>query len=164
MVDIREFTEADTEQVLSCIVALQEHERMVEPLHRPGYEMAEEYLAFLQMQCLSCEGKIFVAVLNEALVGFSSVWIEEQFEEILTEPMRAGYISDLVVLKKFRGAGIGPALMGKAEAFLIEQGVGLVKVGSLSRNPAAANLYRKLGYRNYSVTHLKSLSKSRAEE
>lgn len=154
---IREFIESDSEQLLLCIIELQEHERALEPLHRHGSEMAEEYFAFMRQQCLQKKGKIFVAVIDEALVGFSCVWFEEQFEEILAYPTRSAYISDLIVTQKSRGKGVGSSLMARAEAYAIEHDTPLLKIGVLSRNQSAVELYRKLGYRDYAITLVKKI-------
>ncbi len=158
MNEISEYQPAYFEGVHRCMLELQAHERRLEELHREPEAMAREYLAHLESECRSKDGKWFVALDGEQIVGFICVWCREQLDEYMSEPLECAYISDLVVLAEHRRRGIGPALVEYAENYAKERGISLIKIGSLARNNLSMDLYRRLGYRDYAVQFVKKLA------
>ena len=57
----------------------------------------------------------------------------------------------IFVSPKARGQGVGEKIVGKLEAYLISQGVDLVKLETGIYQPEAIGLYKKLGYRECGV-------------
>ena len=57
------------------------------------------------------------------------------------------YISNVAVYKRFRGLGIGKALMNKAESRAKMSGADYAVLDVEAENNVAINLYKKLGYR-----------------
>ena len=71
---IREYEpDRDRDRLRAWIVALQEFERGLEPALPPGEEMADAYLAFLLKRCSTASGRVFVAEVDHAVVGFIGV-------------------------------------------------------------------------------------------
>lgn len=141
-----------------CIVALQEFERTLEPALPKGEAMADAYLAFLFDRCAAAAGRVFVAEVDRAVVGFVGVLAEVPPAEPDEEQAPYAYVSDLVVLPTYRRRGIGRALLDRAEAFARERGARMLRVAVLAKNRPAGELYRSLGFSDYVVQLSKMLS------
>jgi ribosomal protein S18 acetylase RimI-like enzyme len=57
-----------------------------------------------------------------------------------------GLVSDLVVMGKFRGLGIGRRLLESAESYARVCGVRWLRIGVLAGNQSAESLYASLGF------------------
>ena len=66
-------------------------------------------------------------------------------------------ISDLLVKNDYRGAGHGKALLKTAEQYTVAQNVRWLRIGALTGNDNAANLYSSLGFKDIYVEMEKSL-------
>lgn len=68
---IREYQpEHDTPRLHECVVELQEFERTIEPALPAGTTMADAYLAYILERCREYHGKVFVAEVDDQVVGF----------------------------------------------------------------------------------------------
>ena len=143
---IREYEASDVEAVRRCIVELQEFERAIDSRLRPGELIADEYWSQVQRRCTDRNGCVFVAEIEAAVVGFVAVLAEEQFTELDDPPGRYALVTDLMVVAPFRGRGIGRRLIERAEAFARSAGVGELRIGVLSANQPARQLYLSAGF------------------
>lgn len=157
MIVTRKAHAADEGALLVLLEELQEHERQFESNHRPGPEMARDYLPYLKQQCLENDGTILVAEFDGAIVGLLCVWRRQQLDEHMSQPFEIAYVSDLIVSKSQRRHGVGTRLLDEAEAYARAHDLRMVKIGSLSRNFHAKELYRKRGFRDYSIQLVKDL-------
>ena len=154
-IHIREYQPGDAAAVRQCVVALQEHERTIDPRLRPGEAMADAYCEQIHARCRRADGKIFVAEQDGVVVGFVAVLARETFKE-LDEPTGSyAFISDLVVLAPYRRGGIGRKLLARAEAFAREAGARELRIGVLARNVEALRLYQAAEF----TPHLEVLAK-----
>lgn len=143
---LREYRPADADALRRCVVALQDFERTLEPRLRPGDAMAEAYCAQMHARCERAHGRVFVAEHQGAVVGFVTVLAREAFTE-LDEPIGTyAFVSDLVVLSRYRRRGIGRQLLARAEAFARDAGATEMRIGVLARNQAARHLYLSAGF------------------
>ncbi len=78
---------------------------------------------------IECEGKV---------VGYGIAIIE---------PGRVGHIISIAIDPKYRGLGLGKALMKELERRLRSYGVNTVKLEVSVNNHIAINLYKSLGYK-----------------
>ena len=69
--------------------------------------MADAYMAFLLDRCERCSGNVFVAEVNDSVVGFVSVLAKVLPEEPDEDQAEYAYITDLVVLPSYRRQGLG---------------------------------------------------------
>jgi ribosomal protein S18 acetylase RimI-like enzyme len=67
------------------------------------------------------------------------------------------YISDLIVLPRYRRRGIGRALLDRAEALVRSSGAKVLRGGVLAKNEPAARLYRSAGFAGYQLQLVKKL-------
>ena len=143
---IRQSRQDDSVAIRQCIVELQEFERGIEPRLRPGESMADAYWDHIQERCAAANGVVYVAIQDEALVGFVAVLAEEPFEGLDDPPGTYGLVTDIVVLGSHRGQGIGRKLLEQAEAFVRAAGAHELRIGVLSRNQNARPLYLSAGF------------------
>ena len=152
---IREYRAADARAVEACIVELQEYERRIDPRLRPGSSMAAEYLALTLARCNDYTGRVFVAECASVVAGFTTVLARMPFLELDDPPGEFALITDLVVLERFRRQGYGRALLEAAERFARDCGATELRIGVLSANRTAKDLYARAGF----GTHAEVLTK-----
>jgi len=85
--------------------------------------------------------RLIVAEMDEALIGYCLV--------LMSAATRLARIYSIAVLPSHRGLGIGEKLVGKAEAVAVEADRIIMRLEVREDNPAAINLYRRLGYRQF---------------
>jgi ribosomal protein S18 acetylase RimI-like enzyme len=88
---------------------------------------------------------VFVAYLEGELVGcFSIQWkYEDKWGELFHE--NAGYVYRLVVLRKYKGQGIGNHFLTWAEAYIKNEGKKWLRLDCMADNPVLNQYYRSLG-------------------
>ena len=137
MINIREATESDAAIVTSLSREL-------------GYEASEEEtssrLASLQG---NARNRVFVAENDGVVVGWCHVSV---VESLVHDPFVE--IRGLVVTEWLRSAGIGSALVARAEEWAIDQDVNDMRVRSNVVRERARRFYEKLGYKVTKTSHL----------
>jgi GNAT superfamily N-acetyltransferase len=145
----REYREDDAAAVRACVVELQEYERTIDPRLRPGSLIAAEYLTQMLDRCGAHAGQIFVVECGGVVAGFVTVLARIPFQE-LDDPLgEYALISDLVVLERFRRRGLGTALLNAAQQHARLQGARELRIGVLSANHAARQLYGRVGFSSH---------------
>ena len=94
-----------------------------------------------------------VAEMNGEAVGFFCLGIEVLYER----DCLCGRLLALVVDERFRGAGIGEALVLAAEAWFADQGVHTVMLTSRYTRLDAHRFYKRLGYVDTGIRLAKEL-------
>lgn len=130
MITIREATESDATIVASLSREL-------------GYEASEEEtLSRLAALQASARNRVFVAENDGAVVAWCHVSV---VESLVHDPYVE--IRGLVVTEWLRSAGIGAALVARAEEWAIDQDVNDMRVRSNVVRERARHFYEKLGYK-----------------
>ena len=93
---------------------------------------------------------LFVAELDGAVVGFVNVALREAPDIPIVVPRCYAHISDVVVGQDMRRAGIGRALMDRADRWARDQGATAVELTVYEFNDGARAFYRALGYETLS--------------
>ena len=128
------------------LIELQEFERRFDPRMPRGADIVDEYVADMLEQCRLYAGKVLVAELDGAVVGYATILTRVPNEELEDGDYEYGLISDLVVLESYRGRGFGRKLLGEAEAYARTAEVQWLRIGVLSDNRPALELYGSLGF------------------
>jgi GNAT superfamily N-acetyltransferase len=152
---IREYQNGDAAALRQCVVILQDAERAIDPRLLPGEVMADAYCTRIHARCREAAGKIFMAEEDSLVVGFSTILADEPFTELDDPPGHYALITDLVVLESHRGRGIGRLLLERAEAYAKQAGAKELRIGVLSGNRMARQLYVDVGFQ----PHLELLTK-----
>ncbi len=151
---IREYRLDDSLQIKECLLVLQDFVHLLEPkIVATGSKVFDSYFEYLINEINKKDGKIFVVESRNAIVGFVGLFVTQ--EEWESE--KSLYISDLVVLEKYRGLGLGTKLLEYVEDYAKQQGAKFIKIGALEKNHGALDLYRKMGFADYLVVLLKTL-------
>jgi ribosomal protein S18 acetylase RimI-like enzyme len=143
--------------VRACVVALQDHERSLEPWLPPGEEMANDYVDFLRRNCLEHQGEILIGMVDDEVAGFVCVLTDVPPSEPDESRAHFAYVSDLFVHVNYRGLGLGRRLLQEAELVARSQGAHVLRIGVLARNGVARELYAKLGFVEYHVQMIKAM-------
>ena len=155
---IREYNnETDFEGLRQCVISVQDYERGLEPRMPNGKDIVDDYIPDLFRRCKRYKGKIFVADAGGAVAGYVVILTKVTSEDIDDGGMEFGRISDLVVLEKFRGRGFGRELLSAAEIEARDNDVKWLRIGVLSANRIANDLYLSEGFRPHSIELEKTL-------
>jgi ribosomal protein S18 acetylase RimI-like enzyme len=127
----------------------------------PGEEVADAYLDSMFRRCHEFDGSVMVAIENDGVVGFVTIWTRYHSTEPGDDPAEHGFISDLVVSSANRGGGIGRALLRAAEARAEEAGARFVRLSVLAGNVAAVSLYAAEGFKETQTYLEKALARTR---
>jgi ribosomal protein S18 acetylase RimI-like enzyme len=122
-----------------------------------GKDIVEEYIEHLYKRCIESEGDILVADVENEIAGYTLVLAKVVSEEIDDGGLEYGLIADLVVMRKFRGLGIGGQLLDAAESYAKSRSVKWLRIGVLAENNLARELYQSRGFRNYYIELEKDL-------
>src|SRR5688572_16128591 len=155
---IRQFQHGDGDACRACVVELQDAERQFDPRLRTGDSMADEYLRHMHVRCREYAGTILVAQHADAIVGLVMLLTRVPFETLAEPPGHYALVAELVVRASSRGRGVGRALLRAAERLAHESGVTELRIGVLSNNLSARNLYIGEGFTPYSEILAKPLN------
>lgn len=151
--NIREFDpETDKVAVEECLAELQEFSRRHDERLPRGSAMAREYLERLHARCHLHSGKVFVAEVNAAVVGYICVLARVPSAEPADGVAEEAQIVDLVVRSHARGTGAGGSLINAAETYAQSQGAEWLRVGVFAWNSHAIEMYERLGFSKLEVT------------
>jgi GNAT superfamily N-acetyltransferase len=109
-----------------------------------GYNRTPQHIAdwLSHLHASPAEQAVFVASLNDEVVGWIEVSIERRLQ---SDPF--GMIGGLVVSDRVRSRGIGRMLCRRAEQWTWDQGLDTLRVTSRSTRPGAHRFYLRDGYR-----------------
>lgn len=148
-VEIRDYEpRRDRDDVIRCVAALQDFERSLEPNLPPGDRIARRYVEAMLQRCTAYEGRVFVAVVEQRVVGFVCVLahIPETAADDFARPHAA--IGELFVDAELRGVGVGKRLLRRAEEHALKRGATRLRVQVLADNKVARGLYGGFGFRD----------------
>jgi GNAT superfamily N-acetyltransferase len=94
------------------------------------------------------DARMFVAEVGGVVAGRVHAAIAQHLE---SDPFVT--IGGMVVDERFRGRGVGRALMQRVEAWAAERGCGLVRLSSSITRTGAHRFYEQLGYRHVKTQH-----------
>lgn len=147
----------DMDALRACMLELQEHERAIYTRLPPGTDVVDDCIRHMLEQCEKCKGRIILAEVDGQAAGFLTVLTRVVSDAPDDGPLEYGLVSDLVVLRKHRGKGIGRRLMQLAEAHAKANGVEWLRIGVIAGNQAAERLYMSLGFRPWHVDFEKNI-------
>lgn len=154
---VRTYQPADRFEVEACMVALQEYEKSLGADRKPGVEIAKTYVDHLLNEVSAKRGAIYVAQHKDQIVGFVSVWIDQDDELIAKGETQFVYCSDVIVLEGFRQQGIGRKLLAAVEAYAKERGVATIMCAVIVNNTIMRQGLSRAGLREYEVVYRKKV-------
>jgi ribosomal protein S18 acetylase RimI-like enzyme len=122
----------------------------------PAEETADAYLVWMLGEAAR-DGAVFVAEAGGVFAGFAAGWIvEENWIEETPDSNRFGCVSDVCVLRAFRGRRIAARLLEALETRLSLSGVARIRLSALAANTAARTSYERSGYAPYEIVYEKA--------
>jgi len=103
---VRAYRPEDQDRVKHCIIELQDFERVLEADRDEGEHIVERNFQELQEAHHQHTGRMFVAEVEEEIVGFINIRFEHESQTYLSSLVDYAYISDVVILQAYRGRGI----------------------------------------------------------
>ena len=154
---IRKAKKADIEDIIKIADQLRKTEA---PLDKTKNMKDDSYLSDVyrkrQLEYISSRKKLFyVAILNDKIVGYINGYIVEHADVFYKEPV--AYLDCVCVDKKVRNQGIGKKLIAEFTKIVKDKGVKYIKLNAFANNIPAVNLYKELGYEEYSVYYMKKI-------
>lgn len=103
------------------------------------------YASYLRTQLDVPRAAVFIAEAEDAVVGYVYVALESYDYMSLRGP--AGIVHDVIVDPKFRGRGVGRALLEAALDYFRANGMTQVVLATAQRNEAAQRFFASAGFR-----------------
>ena len=138
----------DAEAFRACIIEHQDVHRALEPSWPEGDAVVDRYVAYLETQCATRDGRVLVADVDGTIAGFVCV-VSATHGDSPDDPATYAWIHDIFVRPAHRRRGVATTLMAEAESFVRARGARELRLGVLDRNANARALYRGLGFRGY---------------
>jgi len=147
---IREATSKDLKYVAKLNFELDKYEKRWYPYPNLNLKNSEKWLK------KSFPGKkIFVAIDNKKIVGYSFGWIETRFYH--NKVKKYVYCSDLFVLKEYRRKGIGKKLIKKFEDFCRKKGLEYLQLSTNFKNKIGKKIYPSIGFKECEIMYVKRI-------
>jgi ribosomal protein S18 acetylase RimI-like enzyme len=124
----------------------------------PGPGIEAGYAWFLGTQLTEPDVLIVVAERAETLLGYLYAAVEPRSWKELRE--EAGFIHDVVVDERYRGAGVATALVEAAADWFAARGVPRVILWTAEQNAVAQRLFAHLGFRRTMIEMTRELPES----
>jgi ribosomal protein S18 acetylase RimI-like enzyme len=121
----------------------------------PGSAPEEAYSRFLAGELESDGVAVFVAVREDAVLGYLYAGIEPQSWKELRE--RAGFVHDVVVAEAGRRMGIAAALIDAALEWMRSRGLNRALLWTAWQNEGAQILFTRLGFRRTMIEMTREL-------
>jgi ribosomal protein S18 acetylase RimI-like enzyme len=93
---------------------------------------------------------LFVAEVEGQVVGFLHVTVRDAPSISILVPRRVAVVDNIAVQEEYRRAGLGRALMGRAERWARAKGSAEMELNVYEFNEAAIAFYESLGYEAFS--------------
>jgi ribosomal protein S18 acetylase RimI-like enzyme len=135
---IRQAGPADLDALLPLVAEFHAHERIV-------LSADDRRAALARLLGDAVLGAVLVAEGPGGIVGYALLCLGYSVEF----GGRDAFVDEAFVLPSSRGAGLGQALLAEAEAEARRRGVRAIHLEADHANPRAAELYRRLGFRDH---------------
>jgi ribosomal protein S18 acetylase RimI-like enzyme len=162
-VTIREYQDMDKDKdkVIKLMEALRDYavglDRIKRMRRMPDY--GQVTFQNMMKSIRDYQGKIFVAIDNEQIIGYVSGMVSPQSEQHLLSviPTKVGFIKDLFVTEQFRGFKVGKMLISKMEKYFKSLNCDSLWVDVSSPNEMARRFYAEAGFMEREIGLLKRI-------
>jgi len=160
MIKIIDYSNKYDEDIKNLLVELQEY---ISKLDREKYNVIsssfrEEYFKEAISTIKKYEGKIFLAMDNEMIVGaIFGVINNDNIDSYSFKAPKRGRVTELIVANDFQKNGIGKLLLDKMEAYFKSVGCSGVLLDVFAYNEVARDFYLKNGYFDRTMEMMKNI-------
>lgn len=150
--NIIEYQEKYLEDIKDLLVELEEYivnidEDNLDTIH-PEYR---DKLAILDLEEVSkYQGKCYLAIEDNKAIGLimGCIFPYSEYDYLDYKCPKRGEITELIISKNSRSAGVGQKLMNKMEQYFKKEGCKYIHIDVFAYNKNAINFYNKQGYHN----------------
>lgn len=147
--NIRRATKDDFEALKEIKLLSKQEELKYSESIRPIDENKEDYFRYLKKDLKYINRGLFIAEDDGKIVGMI---LAQYYDPLpISKYKRKGYISNLFIMQDYRGKGLGVKLIETAEGWLKRNKTEHITLEIHKDNKAALSLYRKVGYKDYTV-------------
>lgn len=159
---IREFKNQDIEEIKDLLVELQEYVIEIDKynLNIISADYREKYFEYMLQDCLSQQGKIFVAIEENKVIGFIAGFVQsyDDRDKLDYSCPKKGIVAELIVKKGIRSRGCGRALLTEMENFFKSIKCEYVQIDVFAYNDIAKHFYHKNNYEERMLSMFKKLN------
>jgi GNAT superfamily N-acetyltransferase len=148
---IRDYRVQDLNALEALSVEIQDYERQFDPALRTGADCASDYVQELLDIREKQSGRILVAEVDDEVVGMTAFRTDKPIEHERPHV----YVSDLVVLPRYRRFGIARALLEAVEAETRSLGIGRILLMVYADNEVARRVYDEYGFEPLEILMVK---------
>ena len=154
---------------MKLLLATQKDIPNISPLYRSLFESvaelepyffkeAEQDSSFLETTVNSDDSDIIMAVMNDQVVGFALIQLQETPPYNVYQKHQFAYLIDLITKSQHRGKGVATALLEECEAWSKRKGAEYLELSVLTKNSNAYELYLKQGFSEKMTTLYKAIN------
>jgi ribosomal protein S18 acetylase RimI-like enzyme len=143
---IREAVPSDLDGVFAVFTLADKLHRDAHPEVFRKPENPDDVKDYLLSAIQEIEAVVFVAEVQEEIVGAILAWQRQSAEISLLVKQIYLSVENLVVAENWRGQGIGQALMAQVHCWAQEQKIKYIQLTVWEFNQGAIAFYEKLGY------------------
>lgn len=144
---IRDYAAADRPLLVELAREMQAAEASFYDRLKPPAEIGDWYIQTLLDACETKNGRILVATDGDTPIGYAVVLTHVTSEDEPDEIDHVhAFIQDIAVTERWRGRGVGSALLAACEDTARKAGVRWLRLSVLAENTRALGAYRKAGF------------------
>ncbi|KAF0136482.1 MAG: putative acetyltransferase [Xanthobacteraceae bacterium] len=144
---IRPYAPGDRAAVVGLVHQLNLYEDAISADRARDVKAAEACLDSDLSRIARDGGAIMVAVDGRDVVGMMCFVLEQPQPYLRAEIAQVGWVSELVIDERYRGQGIGTALLEEAERLARGHDVKRLMIGAIVGNHIARKAYERFGFR-----------------
>lgn len=134
----------DIPSLVNLSMEMADYHRKIDQYYKPGKELRRKNKEWFLKILSKKSFKVLVVKEKNNAIGYGVASVEKA--KCFVSYKKIGKINSVFIKEKYRGKGIGKKLLKTLLGWLKSQDVEDVELNVDSRNKAAINFYRKLGF------------------
>lgn len=159
--EIEELKEMYFKNVKDLLMELQEYIIEIDnfKLNVLAKDYREKYFEYMLKDCKNNQGKVFVAVNGNKVVGMIAGFVQryEERDKLDYACPKKGVVAELIVNKSARCDGVGSKLLNEMEVYFKSINCEYCQIDVFAPNEDAKTFYCKKGYKDRMITLFKKL-------
>lgn len=151
--NIRKAKIEDYNQIIKLYKELYDTEKVFYTNLCKEYDISDKQRIKIEKRIKSRKGIILVAEEEEKIIGLIDGYIIDSIYYV----EKVGYLDHLCVDKSYRNLGVAKKLIEDFSSRMKKRNVSYLKLNAFENNEPAVNLYKKLGFKEYSIYYQKSI-------
>lgn len=143
----------DYNQIVELYNELYDIEKVFDINLSKTYIISDKQKNIIEKRIKSRKEIFLIAEENEKIIGLIDGYILDNNHHI----EKVGYLDHLCVKKDYRKLGIAKKLIDDFSIKMKNKKVGYIKLNAFENNIPAINLYKKLGFKEYSILYQKKI-------